>query len=283
MKKGIHKHLPNDTYHDERGHLSSSVLKVALEDPVEYRKVYVEGKPKKPMGNQGALDLGNYIHTLLLEPELLEEECIIYPARQRRGKSWEFFKEQNKDKVIITQAQAEVAESIHEEFKKTDIQLEHGMIKGPDLFSGGEAELSLFIDLEFPLNKSNQELAGQETAKLPIKVRSDYFVDMGDHIIVRDLKTTSKCPNDIKTAKQICFDYYYYLSAALYMDAFSQYHNKPGSFEFVFCSKMDNKTNFYRTSEKSINFGRGQYITALNNIWYWRKTGNYPKGTVRCI
>jgi len=283
MKKGIHKNLNNDKYHADRTHLSSSVLKTALEDPVEYRKVYVEGKEKAPMGNQNALDLGNYIHTLLLEPELLEKECVVYPARQRRGKAWKFFEDQNKGKVIITQAQLEVAEAIHEEFKATEIQLEHGKIKGPDLFTGGEAELSLFIDLEFPLNKSNQELAGAETAKLPIKVRSDYFIDMGDHIIIRDLKTTSKCPNDVKTAKQICFDYYYYLSAALYLDAFCQYHNKDGVFDFVFSSKMDNQTNLFRTSEKSINFGRGQYISALNSIWYWRNTNNYPQGSVREI
>jgi len=282
LKKGIYKNLSNEDYHANRTHLSSSVLKTALEDPVEYRRVYVEGKPKKKMGNQSALDLGNYMHTLLLEPELLEKECAVYPARQRRGKAWEFFKHQNKDKTIITQAQLEVAEHIHEEFKKTEIQLEHGKIKGPDLFTGGEAELSLFLDLEFPLNESNKELAdGEEFAKLPVKIRTDYFIHMGDHFLTRDLKTTSKCPNDVKTAKQICYDYYYFLSAALYLDSLRQYHGMEGKFELVFSSKTDFLTNLYRVGQKSLNFGRGQYISALNSIWYWRKTGNYPQGTVR--
>lgn len=283
MKNGIYKNLSNDDYHNNRSHASSSVLKVALEDPVEYRKVYVEGKKKKEFSNQNALDIGNYVHTLLLEPELLEKETAVYPARQRRGKSWEFFAHQNAGKTIITQAQLEVVEALYNEFKNTKVPTENGEISASDLFTGGEPELSLFIDLQFPLNESNQQIAGKETATAPIKVRADYLINMGDHIIIRDLKTTSKCPNDVKTAKQICFDYYYYLSAALYIDAFSQHYGNPGQFEFVFCSKMDYKTNHFLASEKSLNFGRGQYISALNSIWYWKQTGNFPQGNIRQI
>lgn len=283
MKKGIIKDLSNDAYHDDRTHSSSSVLKTALEDPIEYRRVYVEGGEKKPFKNQAALDLGNYMHIWLLEPDKFEDECIIYPAKQRRGKPWEFFKSENEGKTIITQPQAEVAEAMKEEFDKAMIMLDEGLVSAPEIFKGGEAELSLFVDLEFPLNDANKQLSGQETATIPVKVRADYLIDRGDHFILRDLKTTGKCPNDTKTAKTICYDFYYFLSAALYLDAFQQHLKKPGEFAFVFSSKLDSKVNYYRSSDKSLNFGRSQYISALNSIFYWRTTGKYPKGMVREI
>ena len=281
MKKGIHKNLSNDAYHDDRTHASSSVLKTVNENPIEYRRVYVDGGKKEPIKNQAALDLGNYMHIWLLEPEKFEDECIIYPSKQRRGKPWEFFKSENEGKYIITQPQAEVAEAMKEEFDKSTVMLDEGLVDAKTLFTEGEAELSLFIDLEFPLNAENQALTGEETGKAAIKVRADYLIDRGDHFILRDLKTTGKCPNDIKTAKGICYDFYYFLSAALYLDAFAQYYKKRGVFDLVFSSKMDSKLNYYRVGEKSLSYGRSQYVSALNSIYYWKLTGNYPLGMVR--
>lgn len=280
---GLYNNLPNEEYHEQDGFFSSSVLKTALENPVEFRRVYVEGHPKKSLGSESALTLGNYMHTWLLEPEKFDSECAVYPAKRRGGKNWEFFKDNNKGKYIITQAEAEVAESMKTSFDSTDVQLDEGLVKAPLLFSGGTAEQSLFLNLSFPLDKRNSEILKSETHTLPVKVRADYILQRGDHFILRDLKTTSKCPNDVRTARKICYEYFYFLSAALYLDAFSQHFNIHGEFAFVFSSKMDYATNYYKASEKSLAYGRGQYVEALNNILNWRLTNSYPKGLVREI
>ena len=44
-------------------------------------------------GNMDALNIGSYVHSLILEPEKTEEEFVIYSGT-RRGKDWEAFSEE---------------------------------------------------------------------------------------------------------------------------------------------------------------------------------------------
>jgi len=256
MKKGFIKDLSNEDYHADRTHLSSSVLKKALNDPSEYHRVYVLGEDPKPM-NQSSLDFGNYVHTTVLEPHLLDTEYVIYPGT-RRGKAWEVFKHANQDKTIITSTQHEKAMDMCENLFKEKFVLGEEKVYGSALFSNGVAEESLFTELN----------------GLPVKVRTDYRVP-GDRGIIRDIKTTSSYVATSKDARDVCNSFGYILSAALYLDAVEKETGKPYDFEFIFMSKADKKTYQYRLSNKSRQIGKEQYQQAIEYIKECRKTGKY--------
>lgn len=259
--KGFVKDLSNEDYHANRSHSSSSVLKKALNDPAEYYRVYVLGEEPKPM-NQTALDFGNYVHTTILEPHLLEEEYIVYNGT-RRGKAWDLFKHNNQDKTIVTGTQHDKAMDMCNNLYQEKFLLDGQEVYGAALFTDGTAEESLFVELE----------------GLPIKVRTDYRAvnKEGTRGVIRDIKTTSSYVSTSKDAKEVCTSFGYILSAALYLDAVEKETGIPHDFEFIFMCKADKKTYQYRLSNKSRKLGTSQYKEAISLIKQWRESGNYIK------
>lgn len=263
--RGFISDLSNDEYHDDRLFKSSTVLKTALNDPYKYYKVYVKGE-ESPKFTQDALNFGNYVHTAVLEPHLLDDEYVVYPSR-RQGDQWKLFEHQNKDKVIITQNQFLKAQDLIDSFLQTQFEDEDGhKMFGDAIFKGGTAEESLFTELE----------------GLPIKVRFDYRKppENGKGIIM-DIKTTSSYANSPRDAKEICENFGYFLSSALYVDAVEKETGVPHDFYLVFMSKSDLKANMYRVSNKSLARGREQYKEAIRLIKEWDEHGNYVKGNIR--
>ncbi len=266
--RGFVKGLSNKDYHDDRLFRSSSVLKTALKDPKKFHDVYVLGK-EGPAMPQAALDFGNYVHTAILEPHLLEEEYIIYPGGRKAGKVWEQFKYLHRDKTILSNNQYMKAQDLIDSFLQTEFEQsdsEH-LVFGDALFKGGVAEESLFT-----------ELGG-----MPIKVRFDYRISPEDGTkgIIKDIKTTSSYANSAKDAKDICESFGYLTSAALYVDAVEKETGIKHDFHLVFMSKADLKCNLYKVSEKSLERGRQQYKEAIKTILEWEKTGKYITGKIR--
>lgn len=264
-KFGFYKDLPNDIYHQKDGYLSSTVLKTALEDPLEYYRVYVKGLEPSKKISESAKHVGNYVHTAVLEPEKLLEDCLVYPGSRRQGKAWKQFEFDNSDKYIITSTEKKMVDEMLEEYKHATMELNGEQIKVSELFREGEPELSLFTEID----------------GLPIKVRFDYLIE--GIPVIRDLKTTSACPDDTKTARQICYDYGYYLSAALYKDALKIETGLDADFQLIFMSKTNKRINVFKVSEKSLEYGRKMYKQAIKDILHWRNTGEYPDSEIREI
>ena len=222
IKKGFIKNLSNDEYHADRTHSSSSVLKKALNDPAEYHRVYVLGEEPKSM-NQSSLDFGNYVHTTILEPHLLEEEYVVFPGT-RRGKVWEAFKYANQDKTIVTSTQHDKAMDMCNNLYQTKLILDNEEVLGAALFLGGIAEESLFTDLE----------------GLPIKVRTDYRALNTEATkgVIRDIKTTSSYVATSKDARDVCNSFGYILSASLYLDAIEKETGIPHDLNLYSCLKQ---------------------------------------------
>lgn len=278
MKIEVIKDMPNEDYHNERGHYSSTTLKQALLNPNKFLNYLQKGSNI----SDSAKSFGNYIHTAILEPEKLEDECEVFSGRARKGRAWDDFLQMNLDKTVITMAELEIAEEIINRLNTDFIELEEGPIAAKDLFKGGAAEVSTFA-----------ELLGER-----VKCRTDYeiFDKKSNTLIIRDLKSTSSDVSTPDKARSVISYYGYDLSAALYTDIkkleLEKYHKIKGAvnviFDLVFVSKKDYSINLYRVSESTLNKGRygengdpknpdGGYYKAIKNIKKWEKNG-YKEG-----
>lgn len=244
MKNGVINEISNADYHANRSHISSSGLKMILNNPKEYEAIYVNGEPQE---DKKVFHIGTYVHTYILEPHLMDEECAVYDG-VRRGNNWEEFKEQNAGKAIIT---------TNELIKIEDMLQQYNASKtAKELVSGGEAEVTVFTELD----------------GANIKVRCDYYHP--DYIL--DVKTTSKNITHENLEKS-CFDYDYDLSCALYLDAFNkEMGTNIDRFIFLFLGKSDGKLGIVEASKEFIENGRRKYKKAIELYKQCKETGVYP-------
>lgn len=259
--RGIIPGLPNGVYHSNSSHYSSSVLKVALQDPLLFFEQYIKGVSKEVSDStQSNFDFGSLLHTMLLEPEKLNDEFAFFTGARRAGREWDLFSFENRDKIIITSSQKYVADRMVAQFSAQEVVNDKGeLVKGPQLFTRGEPEESIFTEID----------------GLPIKVRPDYRVEKD--LAILDLKTCAGCPNTVGEAKSLVYNMYYQLSAALYVDALKEVTGKDYSFYWVFLSKTDYKLNVYKASPDTLAQGRDLYKQAIESIKYWKASGNYTK------
>jgi exodeoxyribonuclease VIII len=266
--KGIISDLSNADYHSNRTHYSSTVLKEALDDPLQWFEVYIEGKSKTvSRQQQDNFDYGNCAHTMILEPEKLMDEYAFYTGPVRNGKVWDSFELQNTGKTILTSSQKYNLDRQITQFNSQEVLLPecNTILKGPQLFTKGLPEESFFTEIE----------------GLPVKCRSDWRSQsilkhwLGDSIL--DLKTTQGTPNTKSEAKYLVTDLKYHVSAALYVDIIYKVTGIYHPFYWVFLSKTDYKLNVYKASEETLSQGRDLYKQAIESIKYWKASGNYTK------
>ena len=246
--KGIYKTLSNDKYHAEKKHLSSSNLKMLLKDTDKFYKdkILGEGEPLK-----GAfLDEGNYAHTLILEPHMVDEEYLFFEGNRKAGKAWKEFEAKHKDsaKIILSAAQKVKVENWVESFKKRP--------EAVDLIAGADNEFSLF-----------SEMLGT-----PLKVRADVInIEKG---FIADIKTTASDP-DVDTFRFTVEQYGYDLSAALYVDMFSRRYEKPFDFYFIVLGKRTQTCEVYKASDLTLGKGRKKILTAIKLYKSCIKSGKW--------
>ena len=273
LKEGFNLNISNDEYHSDQSYDSSSTLKMALKDINDYYQQRILGN-KRSFGNQGALDLGSYVHALILEPHVIKDEFIIYEGIMKEGEDWDLFLANNdtENKIIITKSQHDEAKKLLENFYKATIINEEG--KGElvnNFFVGGDAEQSLCTTLN----------------GLKIKVRFDYRKEIDQNGKVRgqisDVKTTSSAIRGKKDVEKVCKSWEYDLSAALYKDAVEKITGIPHDFYFCFISKQDRGTTFWKASDKMIERGRKKYKEAIRKLKKARKTNVWVECGVKEI
>ena len=225
--------LSNGDYHGDKTHVSSSVIKNAFRG-----REYFEQCQASSSEPTSAMVLGTYLHTLVLEPELVSAEFAFYDGATRRGKVWDAFLSENAGKTILTRGDADMAAILMAGYKRCQAAL--------DLFSDGAAETSFFTVID----------------DVNVKVRCDWLRNNGDIV---DLKTTSGGVTDYEVVQTIR-RYSYHLSAALYLDVVKQHTGKDGDFYFVFMSKKTGETRCFKASDQMIQMGRERYKQGLTNI-----------------
>lgn len=244
LKLGINHDIPNEDYHGDREYVSSSGLKLILHDPERFYKQYVTGEIKSK--STAAFDYGSYIHTLVLEPHLEEEEYAFHNGAQRRGKEYDKLVAENPGKIILLESQKAGAKILQDAVNTHP--------QAGDLFSNGIAEQTLCVKLE----------------GVPVKVRCDYM--QGTKIV--DLKTTGSGVSYSEIVNT-CIKYDYDLSAALYVDSWALHTGEHHDFYFVFVSKVSTQVAVLKASEQFIENGRRKYKDALEKLKKARETGVY--------
>lgn len=244
LEYGLHRDIDNDRYHSDRQFISSSGLKLMLNDPVAFYRRYVTNEDT--FKGSDAMDLGTYVHTLVLEPEDEDTYVFFDGKRQSGSKKWEKFQEENKDKFILPRSAKQKGFYCAKSVKEDKFS--------QDLLSSGEAEITLCVDL----------------MDVPVKVRFDWLGDC--HIT--DLKTSYKC-DGVESIEEIILDRDYDLSAALYCDAFERERGIAPKFSFIFVNTTNFKVFAVDASEEMIENGRRKYKCALKKLKKARKTGLY--------
>lgn len=236
--------LSNEQYHATKGFYSSSQMKDAIDDIEYFHAKYItgeiEGFKKSP-----ALDIGTLVHTKILEPEKFDDECAVYTGKTRKGKVWDAFKLENEGKTIVTLKEYGEVESCIKAIDKSPIT--------KDLFSQGEAELSVFTD----------------DNGMRRKARADW-INLVDGYI-DDLKTTSGSVKDVYSIQQTISKWNYDLSAAYYLDTFNHYLDVLGKplitdWYWTFLSKDRKQCGTYRATPEMLRLGRMKYKKGEENI-----------------
>lgn len=249
LKKGFNS-CTNEQYHSNRTFYSSSALKVLLENvPLFHKKYILNEKIEEPVNHN--FTFGTFVHTLLLEPHLVEKEFTFFSG-SKSTKEFEDFKEKNKEKTILTNTAW-----------NNGLFLQQTVEESPyiEYIRGGEAEKTFCGQID----------------NMPIKVRADYIKD--NYIL--DVKTTSanifKDNGEVNLSKvaDVCANYKYALSAALYLDMFKKEKKELTSFIFWFINKHTGKHCLVEASDEFLDYGRAQYKKAIqifkeckaNNTW----------------
>lgn len=234
---GINRDFSNQEYHADTSWLSSSKLKLLLEDPKEFHNQVVLGNAR-PQSKAPHLDLGSYVHTLCLEPHLEQQEYAFFPGWRKQGAIWEAFKTapENANKVILSVPQAEQGKLLAKALEARPEILK--------LISGGEPELSICSTI----------------LDVPVKMRADYLNSELGYIV--DVKTTH-ATSGVENFREAMDSYGYGLSAALYAQIAYQHYGKLFDFYFAVVSKSDRSWDLYKASSKTLSLGMADVTQAL--------------------
>lgn len=247
LQPGINRGLTNAEYHSEKAHLSSSNLKMLLQSPSQFYTEKVLGQ--KESKSSPALELGSFVHTLVLEPDQVQAEYAMYEGWRKQGPDFETFKMANEGKVIISQPQRHNGQRLANTVKACPPALQ--------LFTGGEAELSLASSM----------------FDVPVKMRADYI--NSDKAYLVDLKTT-RWPSGADAFRRTVGELGYELSAALYCDIAYRVYGKVFDYYWVVISKADYECQVYKASTHTLSNGSAMVNKALITYKKCLQNNNWP-------
>lgn len=240
--------VTNAEYHADREYLSSSKLKLLLQDTEKFHKEVVLGN-KEAEVDKPVFAEGSYVHSLILEPEKIQDEYVFFEGWRKAGKDWETFlkaQEGKNPKRILSTPQKHRCENWAESIRKR-LNTVKFLIKGV-----AEHTICQIIN------------------DVKLKIRCDRInIEEG---WIADIKTTGN-PADLEMFKFTVKDYYYQLSAALYCLVAEQFYGKKFDFYFIVVSKADNICDIYRLSEKTKLEGMSMVIQALKIYKNCQNTG----------
>ena len=231
LEYGIYTDLPSDEYHADRKFLSSSALKVLLENPELFYRTYIKGEGQKK--ESAAFDVGTAIHLKILEPEKFDKEVAFYSG-VKRGKIWEEFKSQNEGKLFLGDIAEMQIHRMDESIKKSS---------GIDFVTGGQSEVTVLVNLD----------------GFDVKIRIDH---LKIEKAMSDLKSCSGVITESsfqKTVERFQYD----LSAALYVDAYYKATGIMLPFIWVASSKDFDDTKTFRATPEILEQGRQKYKKAF--------------------
>lgn len=250
----------NAEYHADNKFLSSSNLKLLLEDTEQFYKEKILGeKPERK--ESSSFQEGSLTHSLILEPQLVQTEYAFFTGLRKQGADFDAFAAGAGSKTIISRTQQIRCESYEKAYRKNPTAV--------DLLKGGVPEQTICTLL----------------SEIPIKVRCDYInIEKG---FIADVKT-SAYPVDVDTARMTVKKWRYDLSAALYTAAAAEHFGKSFDFYFVFIGKTDIVCEVYRAGKKTLDTGMADVTRAFgiykrclaSGDWKSTNTKHVPNGEI---
>lgn len=254
---GWYKNIPNEVYHRSGG-TSSTSLKVLLEKTgahLQYNRTH-------PKDASSAMGLGTAVHSLVLQPESFDADIAIKPEglnlRTNAGKEeMQIFLDTNEGKTIITAEQHEIAKAMAMRV------LEHPIAS--ILLQDIICESSVYWWYK------SMDTSDDTRYREMVKVRPDAISKK--HPILLDLKTVKdgSYSGFIRSIQ----DYYYHLSAAMYLEGVNQCQSlldETGYFaylKFVFVC-VENfapyEVSVYELSADYMNIGKQIYRMAMQRL-----------------
>lgn len=212
MKPGMYEGLDNEKYHGSAG-VSKSGLCLVGKCPSKYKHRYIDGNQPE---RTPAMALGAALHTMVLEPQIFNDNYAVAPVINRRTKvgkaEWAAFQEANKNKDVLTQ------DDFGEISRYTVSIMSNPVAR--NILKEGVAEASLYH-------------TDEETGKL-VKCRPDWMVEG----IIADVKTAiDASPEGFSKA---CFNLGYHIQAAMYKDIVQKVTGRTiESFIFIVVEKKE--------------------------------------------
>ena len=203
--------------------LSSSSVKSLFTSPKRFFN-----KQKKTVYNQSALITGHIVHTMVLEPERLQEKYDLVEVKSRKTKTFEEAQRSSLREVILK-----------DEYDTAE-RVANAVISNPsasDLLVNGRAEVPALDTI----------------SGIPFRGKADYLCD--DLIV--DLKTSSNIDKFCYMGK---YTWHYDIQAYIYTQLFGI-----KNFIFVVVDKETLDVGIYPLSEQSYESGKAKLSMAISN------------------
>lgn len=226
--------ITNEQYHAADG-ISRSQLMLLDKSPYHFWYQVLSGMAERRAATP-AMNVGSAFHTLLLEPNLFDEEYCVLPNLDRRTKGgkamYEEFVAENQGKIVLTQDQIEQVLLMVEQVKS------HEIVK--TLLDEAQFEQSIFwTDLE---------------TGIQFKARPDIWSAK----MVVDLKTTVDAA--AYKLQRSALEYGYYLQAGMAYEACKQMGKPFEMFVILAVEKeMPHAPAVFMMDDDALQFGIDQF------------------------
>lgn len=251
----INYHLSNAEYHAHPA-VSSSQLKHILRTPAHF-KASLETS-KEPTD---AMKLGSLVHTLLLEPHLVDDEYTVMPKFDRRTKQgkadYEAWLEHNSHKTAVTAEQMDTATAMTDSLRTSTVA---------QLLKVNETACEASIFYTDP------------ATGIDCRVRPDFMIKPCDAFptgLIVDLKTTDNASPS--AFKRTITNFGYHLSAAMYLDGYEvEFGVRPAYIWLVVERDAPYAVASYTPSDEMLERGKADLDTALARLKACRDADSYP-------
>lgn len=245
---------PDPDYRRELGE-NQSYLKNILVSPAHYR-----ASKKRRFTPTINMEIGSALHCLVLEgKEEFDRRYILKPEDlslvTREGKEW---KAAQKGKTVLTNNEKEKAwDSVH------------GMAESL-------LRLDWFDQSQADYRKYNELSIYWEADGIPCKGRLDRLVDMGDYLMILDLKSTDSVEYGT-FLKKLVGGMNYLFQSAWYSEAASLAYNKPCKFVFAAIERTEPWTlSLFEISNEMMDEGNRQIKRARQILKKCLDTKDWP-------
>lgn len=248
-----------DSYHKNYSRISKTMLGHFAKSPADFARYYVNCTEEPPAPKRQMV-IGSAVHAILLEKRPFDDVVKVYEGSclksdgSLNGKPAAQFRDDNPDSYCMKEADAELV-------KRTCAAVMNHEL--------GELVSHPAAVFELP-----QEWTCPETG-IDCRLMADFFIDMDDHILAYDLKTTEDIyPSGVRrTAKTLK----YWLQDAHYTSGLSTIFSKPVKFKFWFVEvKGPHRIAPWEYGDRSREIGFAAYQRMMGQLKECRDTNQWP-------